>query len=104
MKRLTAVLFASILSLVFLLMPTFLEASGGHGGHGGGHGGSWGGIMVGTMVAIEEDTMVGFITRIWGFWGLPLMGWPYVMQAGPMRLMDVDGLISIRSNGSTSSL
>lgn len=37
MKRITAALFASILSLVFLLMPTFLEARGGHGGHGGGH-------------------------------------------------------------------
>ena len=28
-------LFAAILSFVFFLRPTFLEARGGHGGHGG---------------------------------------------------------------------
>jgi hypothetical protein len=33
------VLFASVLSLVFLLVPSVLEARGGHGGHGGGRGG-----------------------------------------------------------------
>lgn len=35
MKRLTVVLFALILSLVFLIAPAILEARGGHGGHGG---------------------------------------------------------------------
>jgi len=43
MKRFTAALFASILTLVFLLMPTFLEARGGHGGGGHGGGGGRGG-------------------------------------------------------------
>ncbi len=48
LKRLTAVLFASTLSLVFLLMPTLLEARGGHGGHGGGRGGYHGGFQGGS--------------------------------------------------------
>ena len=57
MKRLTAALFASILSLVFLLMPTFLEAQGGHGGHGGG-GGYHGGTVVDTMEDTMADTII----------------------------------------------
>jgi len=36
MKRLMAILFAAILSFALVLMPTFLEARGGYGGHGGG--------------------------------------------------------------------
>ena len=36
MRRLMAILFAAILSFAFVLMPTFLEARGGCGGHGGG--------------------------------------------------------------------
>jgi len=41
MKKSMIVLFASVLSLVFLLAPAaVLEARGGHGGHGGGRGGA----------------------------------------------------------------
>ena len=86
MKKLKVVLFASILSLVFVLMPTLSEARGGHGGGGGrGGGGFHGGYSgggyrggysggyhaaavsrgylvdteVGIMVGIVEDTMGG---------------------------------------------
>ena len=82
MKRLTAALFASILSLVFLLMPTFLEARGGHGGggHGGGgfHGGYYGGYRGGYYGGFRGGYYGGgFYPYYWGLWGLPLMGWPY---------------------------
>ena len=84
MKRLTAVLFASILSLVLLLMPTFSEAQGGHGGHGGGfHGGSWGGHYGGYYGGYRGGYYGrGYYPYYWGFGGLPLMGWPYAGYAG----------------------
>lgn len=54
MKRSMSVLFAFVLSLVFLLAPMISEARGGRGGHGGGgghssgfHGGFHGGFYAG---------------------------------------------------------
>jgi hypothetical protein len=75
MKRLLIILFASVLSVVFLLAPAVLEARGGHGGRGGGrggghhggfHGGHRGGSQGGYHGGFQGGHHGGFQGGSWG--------------------------------------
>ncbi len=75
MKRFTAFLFAAVLSFALLLRPAFLEARGGHGGHGGGHHGGGhhgrhhgkfhGGIRGGSIFYGAPGFGAGFLAGYW---------------------------------------
>ena len=69
-EKVTAFLFAAVLSFAFLVAPAILESRGGHGGHGGGHHGGHhgifhGGIRRGPIYYGAPGFGAGFLAGYW---------------------------------------